>query len=233
MFQSLMKKAGRGLKAAWRWVMSFCRGPAAWYAGLAVLLFALGMASYGWRNRSAVRFERLAQEAVTDGPVAAMAAASPAPVNPLTALPTPKPTREPLIFQWPVNGEIIGAYAPETMVWSQTLSQWQTHPALDIAAGAGEAVCACADGTVAEVWEDALWGKSIRIEHADGYASLYANLSTLKLVSVGDAVRAGQTISAVGRSAGAESELPWHLHFALEKDGKSVDFEKIMGQTGR
>ena len=41
--------------------------------------------------------------------------------------------------------EILAEYAPDAPVWSETLGQWQTHPALDIAGSPGEAVYACRD----------------------------------------------------------------------------------------
>lgn len=203
-----------------------------WYAGLALLLTALGMASYGFRNRAAVRYER--RETAPEAPIAAMAGATASPSEWLTALPTPAPapTPEPLVFCWPVTGEIVGSYAPDALVWSETLSQWENHPALDIAAATGEAVSACAAGVVSDAWDDPLWGKTIEIEHAGGYVSTYANLSTLALVNVGDAVSAGQTISAVGHTALCEAEMSGHLHFALSKDGETVDFEKIVRQIG-
>ena len=190
-----------------------------WYGALVLLLTALGAASYGYRNRPLRR-----EAAPTPPPVSAMALSTPAPVW----TPRPEPTPEPMRFVWPVTGEIVGEYAPDVPVWSSTLAQWQTHAGIDIAAGAGEVVAACADGTVTDAWRDPLWGNVITIEHADGYVSTCANLNTLNMVSVGDEVAAGDVISAVGDSASCEADLPWHLHFELTRDGEPVDFEKIM-----
>lgn len=194
-----------------------------WYGALAALLVILGTASHAWRAR------RAAVPAPTAEPLAAMAAGTPGPMEALFTLPTPspEPTPEPLTFTWPVAGEIVGEFAPEALVWSQTLDQWQTHPAIDIAAAAGEAVAACADGTVSEAWEDPLWGYVIEIAHPQGYVSTYANLNSINMVAVGDAVAAGQIIAAVGNSADCESEMPWHLHFALARDGAPVDAQKL------
>ena len=198
-----------------------------WYGALAAMLVALGAGSYAWRNRPDAAFQARPQSE----PAPVMAVNTPSPVDWLTALPTPAPTPEPLLFQWPVDGEIVGEFAPETLVWSETMRQWQTHPAIDIAAEPGESVRACADGVVSDAWEDKLWGKVIQIEHPEGYVSTYANLSTIRLVKIGDAVTAGQTISAVGGTAACEAEMPWHLHFSLEKDGEAVNFDKIVRQS--
>lgn len=198
-----------------------------WYAALAALLTILGAGSYAYRNR----FDRTgARAASTAEPMAAMAAGTPQPMEALFILPTPspEPTPEPVAFVWPIEGEIIGEYAPDRLVWSETLQQWQNHPGIDIAAAAGEGVAACADGTVTEAWEDPLWGHVIEIEHAEGYVSTYANLSATNLVGAGDAVVAGQVIASVGDSADCESELPWHLHLELTQSGAPVDPQKLM-----
>lgn len=198
-----------------------------WYSALAALLTVLGMASYAYRNGRMLKYDRNAPAGLQDdAPLAVIAAGTPQPLFILPS-PTPEPTPEPVMFVWPVEGEIIGDYAPEALVWSETLGQWQSHPGIDIAAAAGEAVAACADGTVKEAWEDPLWGDVIEIEHRQGYVSTYANLSTLNMVKPGEEVAAGQIIGAVGNTAGCESEMPWHLHFSLTRDGAPVDGQKL------
>ena len=49
------------------------------------------------------------------------------------------------------------------------------------------------------------------------------------LVSPGDAVAAGDVISAVGAGAESEADLPAHLHFELKRDGESVDIRELIG----
>ena len=95
-----------------------------------------------------------------------------------------------------VGGEIVAEYSPDAPVWSETLGQWQTHPALDIAGSPGEAVYACRDGVVSEAWKDRLWGNVILVEHDDGYQSTYAGLNTLNMVAIGDAREAWDRSSA-------------------------------------
>ena len=198
-----------------------------WYAALAALLVLLGSASYAYRNRTAAPMEP------RNEPRAVMAVRTPDPVSAwvMGVEPTPEPTPEPLRFVWPVEGDILGEYADDHMVWSGDLNQWQIHPALDIAAAPGEAVAACADGVVSEAWEDGLWGRVIRIAHPEGYGSVYAGLSTLRLVSIGESVAAGQIISAVGDTAACEASMPSHLHFELDKSGISVNFKDLMAKN--
>ena len=44
-------------------------------------------------------------------------------------------------FLPPLDGEVVGEYRPDALVWSDTLQLWQTHAALDIAAPLGTASC--------------------------------------------------------------------------------------------
>lgn len=216
-----MKRAIEGIRG---WMNRARMMKLMWYGALALLLVILGAASTAYRAR------RNGPE-MGEEPVTVMAAGT---LEPLAALfelpaPSPEPTPEPVAFAWPLEGEIIGAFSPEALVWSETLGQWQAHPGIDIAAAAGEAVAVCADGTVTDAWLDPLWGNVVEITHREGYVSAYANLNSLNMVSVGDEVALGQVIGAVGNSADCESELPWHLHFELRKDGAPVDGTKVFG----
>ena len=193
-----------------------------YYAGLALLLTLLGMGSWAWRSRVAA-----GGDAPKEAPRAAAAMRMPTLAPALFSDPVPTATPEPVRWVWPLEGEILTGYSPDAPEWSQTLGQWQTHSALDIAGSPGEAVYACRDGVVSEKWSDRLWGNVIVIDHDDGYRSTYAGLNTLEMVEEGDSVQAGQVIGSVGQSAACEAELGWHLHFKLTKAGESVDFREL------
>ncbi len=93
------------------------------------------------------------------------------------------------------------------------------HGGIDIAADAGTAVLATAAGEVTQVTEDARYGKYVSIKHADDTITRYGHLSS-QSVSVGQRVRAGQLIGAVGssgRSTGA------HLDYRVSKNGVKYD----------
>ena len=197
-------KAGQTLKARWQF-----------YAAMMALLVLLGAASSAYRSRRG-------EEAVAaQARVAPPSAGEASPADP-----------EPVNMVWPVAGDIIGAFAPDRAVWSDTLQQWQNHPGIDIAAGPGEAVAACRDGVIADAWKDAAWGNVVVVDHGDGCASTYANLNTLQMAQIGRQVRAGEIIGAVGDSADCESSLPWHLHFEYARDGVPVDFAALMAAPG-
>ena len=57
-----------------------------------------------------------------------------------------------------------------------------------------------------EAYRDPLLGYTVRLEHADGYESLYACLQSAEMVEVGRTVQMGDVIGAVGESADAEAD---------------------------
>ena len=132
-------------------------------------------------------------------------------------------TAEPLKFAWPVYGEVEVGYFADELVYNKTMMDWRTHSALDISADLGAKVLACANGTVTDVHEDVMLGTVVVIDHGDGLQSIYANLAATPTVSVGDSVTAASVIGAVGDTAIGETGQPYHLHFAMMQDGKSVD----------
>ena len=212
-----LERMKNGVRTAVRAVARFFKahsGSIGYYAAAAALLALLGTASHAYRLAPVE-----ADAGREDAPMAAVLLQQDQPV--------PTATPEPVRWVWPLEGEIIGEYAEEEPVWSQTLAQWQTHAALDIAGSPGEVVTACGDGTVKDAWNDRLWGNTIVIEHSNGWQSVYAGLNTLRLVAQGDEVTAGQVISSVGNSSACESEMPWHLHFEMISEGEPVDFRTL------
>lgn len=106
-------------------------------------------------------------------------------------------------FIWPsVNHYISGFdYSPDT-----------NHRGIDIAGNTGEAVWGVDAGVIVYAgWNDYGYGNMIMIDHGNGWQSLYAHLSSIK-VGCGMSVDQGTLIGAIGstgRSSGS------HLHFEL------------------
>ena len=89
------------------------------------------------------------------------------------------------------------------------------HYGTDFAADAGTAIHAFADGVVLEAGTDDGYGNYVKLDHGNGFISLYGHCSEL-WVSEGEAISRGQPIALVGSTG--QSTGP-HLHFELIHDG--------------
>ncbi len=127
------------------------------------------------------------------------------------------------VFTWPVKGQILDAYSPDHQRYDVTMADWRTHAGIDIAAELGTQVKAAAKGVVLSIENDQMMGTVLTIDHGGDVVSVYANLSALPTVSVGDHVGVGDVIGAVGSTAIAESNLAAHLHLAFFKGGSPAD----------
>ena len=113
----------------------------------------------------------------------------------------------------PVKGEVtnrFGAPRPDsTVLWK----------GLFLRTSAGQAVKAIAAGRV--VFADWLrgFGNLLIVDHGKGYMSLYGNNETL-YKQVGDVLRGGDTVAAVGNSGGNENS---GLYFELRHESKPLD----------
>jgi septal ring factor EnvC (AmiA/AmiB activator) len=113
----------------------------------------------------------------------------------------------------PVRGELANRFgsprADGGVVWK----------GLFIAARAGEEVRAIADGRV--VFADWLrgFGNLLIVDHGDAYMSLYGNNEAL-YKRVGDEIRAGDPVAAVGASGG---NVDSGLYFELRHQGRPLD----------
>lgn len=123
----------------------------------------------------------------------------------------------------PIDGEIINDYSDGELVKSQTLNLWQTHDGVDIAAEVGTEVKACAEGTVVDIWDDALWGICLSIDHGDGHVSTLCGLDASVPVSIGQEVACGDIVGKAGNTAECECSLAPHIHFEVVKDGSYTD----------
>ncbi len=127
------------------------------------------------------------------------------------------------VTTWPIQGSVVTAFSPDTLMADQTMGDWRTHEGIDLAAEAGTNVQAVADGTVTAIDNDLLLGIVMTVEHSGGLTSVYGNLGTETLVEVGDKVSAGCVLGQVGNTAAGETAMGDHLHFAMTLDGEPVD----------
>ena len=132
-------------------------------------------------------------------------------------------TKQEVTFIKPTDGEIIGEFAKDNLIYSETLKEWITHTAVDIKADKTSVIKSSADGIVKSIVNDPRYGLTVIIEHDDGYETVYSNLLTAEFVVEGEEVSQGQTIGTAGNTASFESGMDCHLHFELLKNGEYLD----------
>jgi len=101
------------------------------------------------------------------------------------------------------------------------------HSGLDFTAPRGTAVQAAAGGVVIFAGRMNEYGNAVEINHGDGYVTRYAHQDKL-LVTVGEVVKRGQVIGAVGTSGRASGP---HLHFEVLKNGQYVDPRRYIARA--
>lgn len=94
------------------------------------------------------------------------------------------------------------------------------HKGIDFGVGEGTQVFAAADGIVKDRPFEYGYGQVLRIDHGNGYVTLYAHLSQVQ-VQVGDKVTVGQPVALSGNT-GHWTEGA-HLHFGLYLNGNPCD----------
>jgi len=93
------------------------------------------------------------------------------------------------------------------------------HAGVDMSARRGTPVTAPANGTVADVGDYTLTGRTVVLDHGQGVFTAYFHLDSA-LVRDGDQVRAGRSIGRVG-SSGLSTGA--HLHYGVYIHGRDVD----------
>jgi murein DD-endopeptidase MepM/ murein hydrolase activator NlpD len=98
------------------------------------------------------------------------------------------------------------------------------HTGLDFRAAMGDPVRATANGKVVSSGWAGGYGRMVEIDHGNGLSTRYGHLSEIN-VKVGDLIKIGQVIGAVGSTG--RSTGP-HLHYETRIDGDAVDPQKFL-----
>ena len=113
-------------------------------------------------------------------------------------------------FTWPADAHTLSGN-----------DYWSGHLGIDIAAGEGATVYAADSGvvTMAAGGYNYGYGNVIKIDHGNGYSTVYAHLSAI-FVSVCQSVSQGQQIATAGNTGNSEGA---HLHFEVRQNGGFIN----------
>jgi murein DD-endopeptidase MepM/ murein hydrolase activator NlpD len=93
------------------------------------------------------------------------------------------------------------------------------HAGLDICAAMGTPFGATADGVVTFASEQSGLGRTIRVDHGNGFSTVYGHASAI-LVRKGQSVKRGEVIGKVGNS-GRTTGI--HLHYEIRQGGRPLN----------
>lgn len=114
-------------------------------------------------------------------------------------------------FIWPLQGKISSKFGARRSGF---------HHGLDIANSLGTEIMAISGGQVIKAgWLSGIYGYGVKIDHGNGYSSLYAHAQEL-FVSEGDQVEQGEVIAGVGNTG--RSTGP-HLHLEIRVNDIAKD----------
>lgn len=132
------------------------------------------------------------------------------------------------VFSYPLQGEVVMRYSPDSAIYDPTLNQYRTHAAVRLSAETGAEVAAAEKGTVEEITKDEENGNSVAIAHGNGWLTTYSQLAEDISVKVGETVEKGQIIGTVGEPTKYAVQLGSHVQFSVEKDGEPVNPAQVV-----
>ena len=158
----------------------------------------------------------------------------PASEEPEPTEPTEPTVTEEMVFELPVEGDVVGVFANDTLVYNATLNQWATHEAYDVAAEAGTEVKCVYDGRVESITTSVLRGTEVVVLHKNGMKTIYSLLGSDVKVSVGSEVKKGDVIGKIAETGTFERHKGPHLHLELwDAQGEKIDPVQFFESTDK
>ncbi len=116
----------------------------------------------------------------------------------------------------PVHGTLSSLYGERIDAAAET---GRIHHGIDISVETVSNIVAVLDGEVIDAGSTPAYGNFLKLSHADGIETIYANCSTL-IAQKGNKVKQGDVIANLDSKA---SSAGLHLHFEIWKDGNTAD----------
>ena len=130
----------------------------------------------------------------------------------------------------PFGNQIIKDYSNMNPVYSKTMGYWRRHNGIDFTGEEGGAVVAISYGEVIAIYDDAIFGTCVLIDHGNGVTAKYCGLNKDTLtVEENSEVNIETIIGYLGEIPGEKMEGA-HLHFEITHNGEIVEPLELMGK---
>ena len=131
-------------------------------------------------------------------------------------------------YKYPIGEAVLKGYTEE-LVYNETMGDYRSHTAIDFKGDEGTDVYAINDGRVLSVYNDAMLGMTVEIDHGGKLVAKYSGLEVVN-VAKGDEVMIGAKIGTLGKVP-FEASSECHLHLETRLDGDYVNPLDVMGKT--
>lgn len=109
------------------------------------------------------------------------------------------------------------------------LKRYRAHLGIDYAAPRGTPILAAGNGKIIFAGRTRGYGNLIKIQHSDGYMTLYAHQKAFRSgIKKGKYVKQGEVIGYVGTTGLSTGP---HLHFGLYKNGRPINPARVVQVT--
>lgn len=132
------------------------------------------------------------------------------------------------LMVWPISGEIIMAFSPDTPIYDETLEHYRVNDSIRISGKIGAQVKAAASGIVESIQDTPETGVTLVIDHGNEWETTYGQLQKRLLIKEGDIVQKGQVIGGIEKPTKYTVLSGEHLYFAIAKDNEPVDPKKLL-----
>lgn len=130
----------------------------------------------------------------------------------------------------PFGREIIKDFSSTTPVYSKTMGDWRTHNGIDFKGQEGGAVVAISYGEVISVFDDALFGTCVLIDHGNGVTAKYCGLNKDTLTVKEHSTVNSEDLIGYIENVPCETKDGAHLHFEITLNGETVEPLELMGK---
>lgn len=131
-----------------------------------------------------------------------------------------------------INGDLFTRPLHRNNYYFSSYYGWRSNPfsgkrtfhgGIDMACAAGTPIYAALSGTVSRAGYDTVYGNYVEVKHHSGYKTLYAHMTEIRATK-GQYVYTNTIIGTVGTTGLSTGN---HLHFAVYKNGKSMDPRRL------
>ena len=131
-----------------------------------------------------------------------------------------------------INGDLFTRPLHRNNYYFSSYYGWRSNPfsgkrtfhgGIDMACSAGTPIYAALVGSVVRAGYDTVYGNFVEVSHHSGYKTLYAHMTEIR-VKKGQSATTGTIIGTVGSTGLSTGN---HLHFAVYKNGKSMDPRRL------